>query len=114
MLQITGNWLGVSTETIKPKEGQSWSAFEKTTISLMVEGPGGRPRVEEIEVGRDVEASALSKFERDDECTLGVQITAFNTRYGGDYRLTATRVLSSDEPGETSWPRAVAGGETGY
>ena len=107
MLQITGNWLGVSTETVTPREGATWKAFERTTISLMVDGPGGRPRIEEIEVGRDLDAADLSGIEKDDSVTLSVRIAAFNTRYGGDYRLTADKVLS--KPVGTSWPRAVGG-----
>jgi hypothetical protein len=79
MLQITGKTLDVTTETVHPPGG---SSFESTTISLLA----GKASVERVRVGRDFEGVLPKEGE---EVTLSVVVSAYASRNGAGYRLTA-------------------------
>lgn len=89
MLQITGNTLDVTVELI----GEGRDSFESTTIHLLT-GSGADSNVERVRVGRDFPKSALPG--KDQKCTLNVVISAYSTRNGAGYRLTA--LSRADEP----------------
>jgi len=88
MLQITGKTLDVSTETVTPNGGQP---FESTTISLLT----GKADIAKVRVARDFQG-ALPKD--GDQVTLDVVVSAFATRAGAGYRLTALARVGASAP----------------
>jgi len=81
MLKIEGKSLGVSTEHIPTAQG----GFTKTTIALMT-GEGVNSKVEHIGLAKDF-AGELPKD--GEHVVFHVVISAFATRNGAGYRLTA-------------------------
>lgn len=93
MLTITGKNLGVSSQRVTPREGQTFEAFEKTICSLLVVSHGGAPRIEEVELGRDFQGADLLGGAEGEEVTLRIGMTTFRTRAGAGHRFTAYEVL---------------------
>ena len=79
MLRITGKTLDVTTEQVQ-LAGRD--PFTSTTISLLV----GKAQVEHVRVGRDYQGALPKEGE---EVTLHVVVSAYATRSGAGYRLTA-------------------------
>lgn len=79
MLTITGEVLDVTSETIQGPSG----SFVATRIHLLA-----GLRVEEVRVGRDFLPSHLPA--KGDHVALVVVASAFKTRQGAGYSLTAT------------------------
>lgn len=104
-LRISGRNMGVRRERVEPPEGATWSAFDRVTLDLLTVGEGNRPIVEGVELGKDFPVSALPPEGSDVE--VAVYCTAFNTRGGGRYRLTATALVSETLAVEASYPHAV-------
>lgn len=91
MLQITGKVLGVASETIRP-EGRE--AFDTHTLTLQCGAlPSGRPRIEDVRLGRDVEVTQFADKVGQD-VTLEVYVQAY-PRAGSKagYRLVGTALL---------------------
>lgn len=82
MLTITGKCLGTKSETVNGPNG----SFVSTEIGLTT-GDGFDLNVERIRVGRDFPTASLPKD--GDTVTLRVVVSAYATRNGAGYRLTA-------------------------
>lgn len=80
MLTISGKVLEVKSETVNGPTG----SFVSTTISLL----SGKSDVQHVRVGRDYPAARVPK-EGEDGVTLEVAVSAYATRNGAGYRLTA-------------------------
>lgn len=89
MLQISGKVLDVTSETV----GSPGNSFVSTTVSLL----SGKARVEQVRLGRDFPTSQTPK--EGDECTMAVFVSAYTTRNGAGYRLTATERISAAPAG---------------
>lgn len=79
MLHISGKVLLVEQETITGPSG----SFVATTVHLLT----GKATVERVRVGRDFPPSAVPS--EGDEFAAHVVVSAFATRSGAGYRLTA-------------------------
>jgi len=89
MLTISGQVLDVTSEWVKPNTPD---AFESITIYLLT-GSGAHTKNEGVRVGRDFPKDRLAALKSGDRVTLGVFISAFATRNGAGYRLTADTVI---------------------
>lgn len=88
MLTLTGKYLGTNTEKVVPKPGQTWAAFDRTVVDVLVKGKQGS-RVEACEVVRDFPMGSLPPV--DQEVVLEVSVDAFRDRY----RLRALSVVGA-------------------
>jgi len=94
MLIIKGKVLDVTVETVNAKDSQYYdpnkATFDATTIHLLV-GKGARTRNQQVGTAKDFPARDLPK--PDDQVELEVLVSAFNSKAGGGYRLTAVERL---------------------
>lgn len=92
MLVITGKVLGVATEQVTP---QNSAAFETHTVTLQAGVlPSGRPRIEDVRLGRDVEPVQFSEV--GEEVTCEVYVQTYPRKGGGvGYRLVALTKLDA-------------------
>jgi len=88
VLTLTGKYLGTNRETVSPKPGQTWTAFERVTVDVLVKGQGGN-RVEACETLRDFPLAQLPAEGVD--VTLEVYVDAYNSRY----RLKAASIVGA-------------------
>lgn len=88
MLTLTGKYLGTNREMVTPKPGQTWSAFERVTVDVLVKGQSGN-RVEACETMRDFPLASLPAEGQD--VTLEVYVDAYNSRY----RLKAATLVGA-------------------
>lgn len=78
MLTLAGKYLGTNRELVSPKPGQTWSAFERVTIDVLVKSQNGN-RVEACEASRDFPLAQLP--DEGSEVSLEVFVDAYNSRY---------------------------------
>ena len=78
MLTLTGKYLGTNREIVAPKPGQTWTAFERVTVDVLVKGQNGN-RVEACETLRDFPLDSLPA--EGEQVTLAVYVDAYNSRY---------------------------------
>ncbi|MCW2787154.1 MAG: phiB5 01 [Marmoricola sp.] len=93
MLQIQGKALDVSVEHVTPA---NMAAFDSTTVSVLT----GKAEIEKVRIAGSFDGALPKEGE---EVTLNVVISAFATRGGAGYRLTAlSRVQVGARPAVAS------------
>jgi hypothetical protein len=69
MLRVTGNVLGVITETVHPKQGQTWDSFTRTTLHIL-----DGVTVQEVGTGNQFDLSTLTHVKDGDYVDVEVEL----------------------------------------